>query len=95
MLKGLTASIGSVGDAYDNALAEMLIGLYKTECVRPGPFHPGRFKTIEDVEYATFEWVDRFNNRRLHSPLGMIPPAEYEANHYSMNPSPIPELAAT
>lgn len=95
MLEGLTASIGSVGDADDNALAETLIGLYKTECVRPGPFHTGRFKTIEDVEYTTFEWVDWFNNRRLHSPLGMVPPTEYEATHYSKNPSPIPELATT
>lgn len=95
MLEGLAASIGSVGDAYDNALAETLIGLYKTECVRPGPFHAGKFRTIEDVEYATFEWVDWFNNRRLHGPLDMIPPAEFEANHYSKQASPVPELAAT
>ena len=53
LLEGVLASIGSVGDAYDNALAETTIGLFKTEAIRPGnPFHPGPFKTIEDIEFA-------------------------------------------
>jgi putative transposase len=59
-LEGITPSIGSVGDAYDNALMESIIGLYKTECVRPGPFHIDTFKTLADVEYATMAWVDWF-----------------------------------
>lgn len=71
---GVDPSIGSVGDAYDNALAETTIGLYKTELInRQGPW-----KTLADVELATLEWVDWYNHRRLHSACGDIPPAEYE-----------------
>jgi putative transposase len=84
VLEGIAASIGSVGDAYDNALAETTIGLYKTEAVgRGSPFLAGPLRTIDDVEYATMEWVDWFNNRRLHSQLGYVPPEEYEATYYA------------
>jgi transposase InsO family protein len=71
---GAVASVGSKGDSYDNALAETIIGLYKTEVIR----RRGPWKNIEDVEFATLEWVDWFNNRRLLEPIGNVPPAEYE-----------------
>jgi transposase InsO family protein len=71
-------SVGSVGDSYDNALAETIIGLYKTELIgRRGPW-----KGIDDVEYATLEWVDWFNHRRLLEPIGHVPPAEFEAAYH-------------
>jgi transposase InsO family protein len=70
--------VGSVGDSYDNALAETVIGLYKTELIhRRGPW-----RNLEAVEYATLEWVDWFNNRRILEPIGNIPPAELEASYY-------------
>ncbi len=75
---GIDASVGSVGDSYDNALAETINGLYKTEVIR----HKGPCKNIDDVEYATLEWVDWFNHRRLLEPIGNIPPAEYEMMYY-------------
>ena len=71
---GIEPSVGSVGDSYDNALAETMIGLYKTEVIRPN----GPWRSFEDVEFATLEWVDWFNNRRLLGPIGNIPPAEFE-----------------
>jgi putative transposase len=71
---GVDASIGSVGDAYDNALAESTIGLYKTELIR----HRGPWKTIDQVEFATLEWVDWYNHRRLHGACDRLPPVEYE-----------------
>jgi transposase InsO family protein len=75
---GLERSVGSVGDAYDNALAETINGLYKTEVIwRSGPW-----RNVDDVEYATLVWVDWFNNRRLLEPLGYVPPAEFEAAYY-------------
>jgi transposase InsO family protein len=75
---GIEPSVGSVGDSYDNALAESIIGLYKTEVIRSrGPWHH-----LEAVEFTTLEWVDWFNNRRLFEPIGNIPPAEYEAVYY-------------
>jgi putative transposase len=78
---GAVASIGSVGDSYDNALAESVIGLYKTECVhREGPW-----RSVDDVELATLNWVWWFNETRLHSALGHIPPIEYEQNYYCHN----------
>ena len=84
VLEGIAASIGSVGDAYDNALAETTIGLFKTEAVgRGSPFLNGPLRTIDDVEYTTMEWVDWFNNRRLHSQLDYVPPEEYEAAYYA------------
>ena len=94
MLEGVLASIGSVGDAYDNALAETTIGLFKTEAITHGnPFHPGPFKTIEDIEFATMGWVDWFNNRRLHSTLDYMPPAEYESNYYATDLTSQPEIS--
>ena len=76
---GIEPSVGSVGDSYDNALAETINGLYKAEVIwRRGPW-----RTMEAVEFATLEWVDWFNNRRLLEPIGNIPPAEAEANYYA------------
>ena len=75
---GIDASVGSVGDSYDNALAETINGLYKTEVIR----HRGPWKNIDEVEYATLDWVDWFNNRRILEPIGNIPPAEYELMYY-------------
>ena len=71
---GLEASVGSKGDAYDNALAESVIGLFKTEVIH----HAGPWKGLDDVELATLEWVWWFNNHRLMEALGYLPPAEYE-----------------
>ena len=72
-------SVGSVGDSYDNALAETINGLYKAEVIhRRGPW-----RSFEAVEFATLEWVDWFNNRRLLAPIGNIPPAEAEAAYYA------------
>jgi len=82
-LADIAPSIGSVGDAYDNALMETIIGLYKTECIASGVFHSGPYKTIADIEYATAGWVDWYNHRRLHGSLGMFTPAEYEQAHYA------------
>jgi putative transposase len=74
---GIEPSVGSVGDSYDNALAETVIGLFKTEVIhRRGPW-----RSFEAVEFATLEWVHWFNNRRLLEPIGNIPPAEAEANY--------------
>ena len=76
---GLVPSVGSVGDSYDNALAETINGLYKAEVIhRRGPW-----RTMEAVEYATLDWVDWFNNRRLLETIGSIPPAEAEAAYYA------------
>jgi putative transposase len=76
---GALASIGSTGDSYDNALAESLIGLYKTECVtRDGPI-----RTVADLELVTASWAHWFNTSRLHSGLGHVPPVEYEQNYYA------------
>lgn len=79
----IAPSIGSVGDAYDDALMETINGLYKTECNRTTVFHGGPFKTIADVEHATAGWVDWYNNRRLHGSLGMVSPNEYETDYYA------------
>jgi transposase InsO family protein len=70
--------VGSVGDSYDNALAETIIGLFKAEVIH----HRGPWRNLEAVEYATLEWVDWFNHRRLLEPIGDIPPAELEAAYY-------------
>jgi transposase InsO family protein len=76
---GIEPSVGSVGDSYDNALAETINGLFKAEVIhRRGPW-----RSFDAVEYATLEWVDWFNNRRLLEPIGNIPPAEAEANYYA------------
>ena len=90
-LEEIAPSIGSVGDAYDNALMETINGLYKAECVRTTIFHDGPYKTIADVEFATAGWVDWYNHRRLHGSLGMVSPDEYEAAHYAaLNREPHP-----
>ncbi len=75
---GIEPSVGSVGDSYDNALAETINGLYKTEVIR----RRGSWRSLETVEFATLDWVDWFNNRRLLEPIGNIPPAEAEARYY-------------
>lgn len=75
---GIAPSVGSRGDSYDNALAESVIGLFKTEVIqRRGPW-----RSLEAVEFATLEWIDWFNMRRLLEPIGYLPPAEYEARYY-------------
>jgi len=84
MLEGLAPSIGSVGDAYDNALAETTIGLYKTECTRDdSPFRDGPLGTVNDVEKITSEWVHWYNTSRLMHRLGRRPPAEAEAEYWA------------
>lgn len=76
---GIDPSVGSVGDAYDNALAETVNGLYKTEVIhRQGPW-----RSLNEVEWQTLKWVDWFNNRRLLSTIGNIPPAEAEIRFYN------------
>jgi putative transposase len=75
---GAVTSVGSRGDSYDNALAETIIGLYKTELIR----RRGPWRGIDEVEYATLEWVDWFNHRRLLEPIGHVPPAEFEAAYH-------------
>ncbi len=81
---GIEPSVGSVGDSYDNALAETINGLYKAEVIhRRGPW-----RNFEAVEFATLEWVDWFNHRRLLEPIGNIPPAEAEQRYYAMLDEP-------
>lgn len=74
----ISASVGSVGNSYDNALAETINGLYKAEVI----YRRGPWKNLEAVEYATLEWVDWFNNRRLLEPIGYMPPTEFEMRYY-------------
>ncbi len=78
---GALASIGSVGDSYDNAMAESIIGLYKTECVR----HDGPFRSVDDLELGTLSWVHWFNTARLHSALDYLTPIEHEEAYYRQN----------
>ncbi len=85
---GIEASVGSIGDSYDNALAETINGLYKAELIRPN----GPWRGIEEVEFATLEWVDWFNNQRLLSSIGDVPPAEFEAMYYAKQQSPTTEV---
>ncbi len=81
---GIAPSVGSVGDSYDNALAESVIGLFKTEVIlRRGPW-----RHLEAVEFATLEWVDWFNNRRLLEPIGHVPPVEFEEAYYRHQEAP-------
>ena len=81
---GIEPSVGSVGDSYDNALAESVIGLFKTEVIR----RRGPWRSLEAVEYATLEWVDWFNHQRLLEPIGNMPPAEAEARYYTQQEEP-------
>jgi transposase InsO family protein len=76
---GIEPSVGSVGDSYDNALAETINGLFKTEVIR----RRGPWRSLETVEFATLEWVDWFNHRRLFEPIGNVPPTEAEARYYA------------
>lgn len=82
-VEDIAPSVGTVGDAYDNALMECLIGLYKTECIGTDVFHNGPWRTAADVEFATAAWVEWYNHTRLHSSLGDLPPVEYEQTHYA------------
>jgi putative transposase len=82
---GIEPSVGSVGDSYDNALAESVIGLYKTEVIR----RRGPWRHLEAVEFATLEWVDWFNHRRLLTSIGDMPPAEYEQQYYQAQEAPV------
>ena len=75
---GTEPSVGSRGDSYDNALAESIIGLHKTEVIR----RRGPWRGLEDVEFATLEWVHWYNTQRLLEPIGNVPPVEYEMNYY-------------
>jgi putative transposase len=84
---GVEPSVGSVGESYDNALAESVIGLYKTEVIGP----QGPWRHAEQVEFATLTWIDWFNHRRLLAPLGHVPPVEYEAAYYRQRATPAME----
>jgi putative transposase len=84
---GIAPSVGTVGDSYDNALAESVIGLYKTEVIR----RQGPWRHVEAVEFATLAWVDWFNTRRLLAPLGHMPPIEYERAYYERHATPASE----
>src|SRR5213592_1165363 len=87
---GIEPSVGSTGDSYDNALAESVIGLYKTEVIhRRGPW-----KGVEEVEFATLEWVAWYNTRRLLEPLGYVPPDEFERAYYRRQAAASAELAS-
>ena len=81
---GIEPSVGSVGDSYDNALAESVIGLYKTDVIR----RQGPWRHLEAVEFATLDWVSWFNHRRLLEPIGHVPPAEYEMAYYQQQENP-------
>ena len=81
---GIQPSVGAVGSSYDNALAETINGLYKTELIKPGK----PWRTVEDVELATARWVDWFNHRRLYEYCGDVPPAELEAAYYAQQTRP-------
>ena len=85
-LSDLRPPVGSVGDAYDNALAETTIGLYKNECIRAdSPFRRGQLNTLSDVEYITADYVSWYNQQRLMHRLGRVPPAEAEAQYHSQH----------
>ena len=82
---GIEPSVGSVGDSYDNALAETIIGLYKTEAIHL----LGPWRNVDHVEFETLDWVDWFNNRRLLEPIGNVPPAEFEQLYYQSQEAPV------
>ena len=81
---GAVASVGSTGDSYDNALAEAFNSLFKAELVR----NRGPWKNIDDLEIAVAEYIDWFNHRRLHGEIGLVPPVEFEDEHYRHNTAP-------
>ena len=80
---GAVASVGSVGDSYDNALAEAFNSLFKAELIR----NKGPWRGIDDVEIAVAEYIDWYNHRRLHGELGLVPPVEYETSHQRTTPT--------
>ena len=84
---GIEPSVGSVGDSYDNALAETINGLLGTEVFYPN----GPWRNVDEVEFATLEWVDWFNHRRLLEPIGNVPPAEFEKMYYEDQKRPATE----
>ena len=88
---GVEPSVGSIGDSYDNALAETVNGLFKTEIIYPN----GPWRNLEEVEFATLEWVDWFNNRRLLGPIGDIPPVEFEQMYYERSEVPATGVGLT
>jgi len=88
---GIESSVGTVGDSYDNALAETVIGLYKTELIHPR----GPWRNADHVEFATLTWIDWFNNRRLLEPIGHVPPVEYEAAYYRTQDTPADAVGLT
>jgi transposase InsO family protein len=88
---GIEPSVGSRGDSYDNALAESVIGLFKTEVIR----RDGPWRGLDDVEYATLEWVAWFNTQRLLEPLGHLPPAEYEEQFHRAQATHVAEAVLT
>jgi transposase InsO family protein len=88
---GIEPSVGSRGDSYDNALAESVIGLFKTEVIR----RRGPWRTLEDVEFATLAWVAWWNTRRLLEPIGYVPPAEHEAAYYRDQDTPVALVTLT
>jgi putative transposase len=83
--EGAVTSVGSKGDSYDNAMAESFHGLYKAELIRKD----GPWRGLDDVEYATLDYVDWFNHRRLHGEIGMVPPAELELTYYHQQPEAV------
>ena len=91
MEAGIEPSVGSVGDSYDNALAETIIGLYKTEKIRLR----GPWRSLEAVEFATLEWVDWFNNRRLFEPIRSPPPVEFGTLYYGHQEIPAMAVGLT
>ena len=88
---GIEPSVGSKGDSYDNALAESVIGLFKTEVIR----RRGPWRGVEDVEFAVLEWVSWFNCHRLLEPLGYVPPVEFEKAHYKVQQTPAELVGVT
>ena len=80
---GAVASVGSRGDSYDNALAEAFNSLFQAELVR----NLGPWQNIDELEIAVAEYIDWFNHRRLHGEIGLVPPAEFEANHWAAQPA--------
>ncbi|WP_128644580.1 integrase core domain-containing protein [Rhodococcus sp. BS-15] len=92
-LESIAASTGSVGNAYDNALAKSTIGLFKTKAVSKwSPFLTGPTKTIDDVEFAAMGWIDWFNQNRLHSTLDYLTPDEFEEVYYNQELALHPEI---
>jgi transposase InsO family protein len=91
LVHAIAVVIEPIGDSYDNALAETIFGLFKAEVIWPN----GPWKNLEEVEFATLEWIDWFNNRRLLEPLGHVPPAEFEEMYYEEQEGSAMEAGST